>query len=419
VNKNWKSQKNNAVNDFSTGPSKVNRKWFLDELGEECLVPLRYSPRVGNQGDSCSEFSLDEDGRAMECETKEVCMKEWIHMLTETQYQREKSVTNAHFTGCNKINQENTIYYLKDWHLQQRYPLANAGNSTCGKLPVRSRTHSSCLLYDTPEFFGHDLLNSFLTRFTTGDYRFCYWGPSGSFTARHSDVLHSFSWSYNVVGTKEWTFFYNEQPDTNGDEMQNELKTFTIVQETGQTIFVPATWQHKVVNLEETISINHNWITSANLDLVWDCLKVEMEAIRNELQSWGGNSDGQGLDENMEACENMLRGCLGLDVTSFVLMTLIGLLESITTLLPMLSNEPEMKIQNEPNGDENRGDLTNEQEGLLFDAFRMASVLQDVMTTEESLLRFQDRLSAVLQSKDKAQTVRRFATEVIDWMKNT
>ena len=85
----------------------------------------------------------------------------------------------------------------------------------------------------------------------------------------------------------------------------------------------------------------------------------------------------------------------------------------------MLSNEPEIKIQSEPNGDENRGDLTNEQEGLLFDAFRMASVLQDVMTTEESLLRFQDRLSAVLQSKDKAQTVRRFATEVIDWMKNT
>ena len=85
----------------------------------------------------------------------------------------------------------------------------------------------------------------------------------------------------------------------------------------------------------------------------------------------------------------------------------------------MFSNEPEIMINCEPNGDENRGDLTNEQEGLLFDAFRMTSVLQDVMTTEESLLRFQDRLSAVLQSKGKAQTVQRLATEVIDWMKIT
>ena len=38
---------------------------------------------------------------------------------------------------------------------------------------------SSSFLYTVPEIFRHDLLNTFLTRFKDGDYRFVYWGPAG------------------------------------------------------------------------------------------------------------------------------------------------------------------------------------------------------------------------------------------------
>ena len=32
-----------------------------------------------------------------------------------------------------------------------------------------------------------------------------------------------------------------------------------VVQEAGETIFVPSGWYHQVTNLVDTVSINHNW----------------------------------------------------------------------------------------------------------------------------------------------------------------
>jgi hypothetical protein len=391
--------------------SRINRSWFRDELGEDSLVPLRYNPRGG--GDS-----LDEDGRATECETKEVAMKEWIHMLEatvaentvkENQYSsKEQDRPLCDSWGLNAANDEElntTIYYLKDWHLQQRYSSTRTSLNSEDHPFGAAHCTPPCSLYSTPECFGHDLLNAFLTRFTTGDYRFCYWGPPRSFTARHSDVMHSFSWSYNVVGTKKWTFYPPNE--------FSRCEAFSIVQETGQTIFVPATWQHKVLNLEETISINHNWITSANLDLVWDCLVVEMAAIRSELEGWGESGDDEnGLDQNAEACENMLRGCLGLDMTGFVLMALVGLLEATTELVSMQPPDEETG----PSSGNSRVLLANRHEELVFDALRLASVLRGVFATGDDTLQIGSRLDAVLQCEAMAQSVERMVTHMIDWV---
>ena len=435
---------------ITSSSSKVNRFWFRDELGSDCLVPLRYIPSDRNEGsDSEKNSMLDEDGRAIECETKEVSMKEWIHMLEEATTKLEQSIEDdgenknkyKRHTGNDQVPNELVVYYLKDWHLQQRYPSMVPGQPTPASTRKRkdlllpdldpaidqSCHHSECSLYKTPEIFGHDLLNSFLTRFTDGDYRFCYWGPVRSYTARHSDVLHSFSWSYNVVGTKQWTFYHDDRYGIdgintgnrnkeviNGSRNDDRLKTFTVVQEAGQTIFVPATWQHKVVNLEETISINHNWITSSNLDLVWDCLLVEMEAIRDELKGWHGgdeNGDAQGLDQNTEACENMLRGCIGLDVTGFVLMALVGLLEATMTLLVLVSlPETETLPGNDSDSRRNKG------EQHVFDILRITSVLRTVFVTEDNtnLVRVRSRLAAVLQSETMAQNLENMVTTLID-----
>lgn len=84
-------------------------------------------------------------------------------------------------------------------------------------------------------------------------------------------------------------------------------------------MFVPAGWKHRVVNCEETLSINHNWITTSNLDLTLECLFTEMQAIEVELRSWGVSG--------YEAEENMLLGCVGLDVSFFFWMILSRTLE--------------------------------------------------------------------------------------------
>ena len=371
VNQNWRNTNHNSSD------SKINRNWFLQEFGNSFIVPLRYTHQNAiNNNDT----ELDKDGRARESQTLEVSMKEWLQLLEQKtlplEDQSHSSINNT-LEQVSTVRSKSVTYYLKDWHLQQIHTLSNKGNGNCS-------------LYSCPDFFGGDLLNPFLKKFTTGDYRFCYWGPTGSYTSQHSDVLHSFSWSYNVVGSKEWKFYQSntsiDDDDNNDNRNSNDIKdqnstinnnnqnkTFTVQQSTGEIMFVPATWQHQVVNTEESISINHNWITPSSLDLTWDCLRVEMRAVQKELGDWTQNEN---LDQNMEACENMLRGCIGLDVTAFIMMTLVRVLDIITELL-LQSNE--------------------HQERLIFDLFRLTTVLRKVFTEELDLVQLRKRLKAVLQ----------------------
>ncbi len=47
------------------------------------------------------------------------------------------------------------------------------------------------------------------------------------------------------------------------------------VQGVGEAIFVPSGWHHTVENVEDTLSINHNWINGHNLHWGWDLLRRE------------------------------------------------------------------------------------------------------------------------------------------------
>ncbi|CAH0486335.1 unnamed protein product [Peronospora farinosa] len=136
------------------------------------------------------------------------------------------------------------------------------------------------------------------------DYRFVYLGPAGSWTPLHQDVFRSYSWSVNVCGRKQWILFHpNDEPklkDRFGHfvipdvtatmiDKENyphfyEAKPVYVVQETGDAIFVPSGWYHQVRNMEDTISINHNWFNGYNICEVWGFLKREYAAVEHELE---------------------------------------------------------------------------------------------------------------------------------------
>lgn len=48
-------------------------------------------------------------------------------------------------------------------------------------------------------------------------------------------------------------------------------------QEAGETIFVPSGWHHTVMNLEDTLSINHNWLNGYNIHWAWALLQQEFK----------------------------------------------------------------------------------------------------------------------------------------------
>ena len=318
-----------GLNDYQFAPlsskwkapnDTINRDWFIDMLGHDALVPVRQQ----------STGAIDNDGRAEECNTVEYSIQQWVEA------------------------QQEPNMYLKDWHLIKYL-------------------QDRCIcetLYEVPDFFQRDLLNDFLTRVTGGDYKFVYWGPAGSQTPIHSDVLNSFSWSYNVVGTKKWIIY-----------LPDEDVSIVVYQQVGECMFVPSGWRHEVMNLVETLSINHNWVTSANIDQLISCVLSEMKAVETECNAWGIHVN------DFEARETMLRGCAGLNVTSCFFLVL-------SSLLDLVRRESCTSV-----------DFEN-------DSAVLKGTLQSLVQNDEQI-GLQHRLSAVLASDALAKKALRLAEDFI------
>jgi Cupin-like domain len=220
------------------------------------------------------------------------------------------------------------VHYVKDWHLFLQ-------------LAQQSRSQNTSLksLYELPKQFRDDWMNH-PTLISHGldekgkqkdDFRFCYAGQAGTQTHLHADVYTSYSWSTNVVGRKRWRLFPpdvalflrrfpprddNDQEEVQSartsqlartvDEMDATLRLresepgssyrdwsrwkearsrmLEIVQEEGETIFVPSNWYHEVLNLTDCISINHNWCNSINLPSMYQAMKDEVQDVEKSLE---------------------------------------------------------------------------------------------------------------------------------------
>ncbi|KAL9243129.1 hypothetical protein vseg_017056 [Gypsophila vaccaria] len=51
-----------------------------------------------------------------------------------------------------------------------------------------------------------------------------------------------------------------------------------------EIIFVPSGWYHQVHNLEDAISINHNWFNAYNLDWVWNLLVGDYNVAKELIE---------------------------------------------------------------------------------------------------------------------------------------
>ncbi|XP_019850996.1 PREDICTED: jmjC domain-containing protein 4-like [Amphimedon queenslandica] len=211
--------------------------------------------------------------------------------------------------------------YLKDWHFTRDYP--NYG------------------LYTTPHVFSIDWLNEVWDQESPGaedhhqvkdDYRFVYMGPKGTWTPFHVDVFRSYSWSVNVCGLKEWLIYppgeekhlrdkYGNLPlDVTGTELQDTsmypnahkaIKPLHVIQGIGQAIFVPSGWHHQVKNLEDTISINHNWTNGFGIAYTWKYLKTELILVEKEID------DCRSMEGWSEQCQVILRSDAGMNINDF------------------------------------------------------------------------------------------------------
>ncbi|XP_071490381.1 2-oxoglutarate and iron-dependent oxygenase JMJD4-like [Diadema antillarum] len=204
--------------------------------------------------------------------------------------------------------------YLKDWHFTRAFPEYEA--------------------YSTPIYFSSDWLNEYWDHLCNSgdDYRFVYMGPKHSWTPFHADVFRSYSWSANICGRKRWLLLppgeENHLRDTLGnlvyDLNSSELcdgkkyphshqarEPLEVIQEAGQVIFVPSGWHHQVFNLEDTISINHNWLNGCNIDITWRFLQDELRAVQKSIE------DCRDMDGWEEQCQLIMKASTGMDYPEF------------------------------------------------------------------------------------------------------
>jgi hypothetical protein len=197
--------------------------------------------------------------------------------------------------------------YLKDWHFFRDFPDYKG--------------------FSKSVYFTFDWLNEFWDqrKDAVDDYRFVYFGPAGTSTPFHVDVLRSYSWSVNVHGRKEWILVppghENEVKDKFGNfpcgitnqELCDKIPgSLRVQQEANEVLFVPSGWHHQVLNLTDTLSINNNWCNAWNVKNVWRFLKEELLQVQKEIE------DVKEVMDNWSAhCQVLLRANCGMNYIEF------------------------------------------------------------------------------------------------------
>ncbi|XP_058056614.1 2-oxoglutarate and iron-dependent oxygenase JMJD4 homolog [Anopheles bellator] len=201
-------------------------------------------------------------------------------------------------------NSKRGRYYLKDWHLRSMVPEYG--------------------FYETPHFFASDWLNEYLLERGLDDYRFVYIGAKGTWTAFHADVFGSYSWSVNIGGRKLWYFLPPSEEQKLADCWRNlpfrvterslqdaGVKFYAVQQQPGEAVFVPTGWYHQVLNVEDAISVNHNWFNGCNVATLWRNLRSALCDVRREID------DCRDMENFDEHCQLMLKASFGMNYADF------------------------------------------------------------------------------------------------------
>lgn len=163
-----------------------------------------------------------------------------------------------------------------------------------------------------------------------------------------------------------------------------------MIQQAGEAIFVPSGWYHQVWNLEDTISINHNWINGCNVKNVWESLTSNLELTKKEVE------DCRDMENFEEHCQVMLKAHFGMNfLTFFKFLHFIA-----KTRLEMLKGRNRTLFHGNTIG-------TNH---ILFDIMQIGCVLEDCLKNGDAQSVSGDLLkeigeliqeTAVITSKEK------------------
>ena len=146
----------------------------------------------------------------------------------------------------------------------------------------------------------------------------CYVGIShlGGLQGKHRaelDVLHHGKLGEDLGPVHLHQAGEDFGPERDAGDVPQLVRKMEFIQETGEIVFVPSGWHHQVYNLEDTISINHNWFNGCNLMTVYEALKAELRKVEVELDDCRDDKD-----EWNAMCQGLLRATHGMNYIDFL-----------------------------------------------------------------------------------------------------
>ncbi|KAG1052209.1 hypothetical protein G6F43_005640 [Rhizopus delemar] len=192
------------------------------------------------------------------------------------------------------------LYYSRNEGLTDDSPLYifDSGFYRASRSKKGSAKKPACLLddYKVPRYFAEDLFK--LTGSRRPPYRWMVIGGGRSGTGIHKDPLGTSAWNALIRGHKRWCLFPPNTPKSlydppmkpydhegvswfdrvyptfkkrqaSGKTLGEEWGMVEVLQQPGETIFVPGGWPHVVMNLDFTVAVTQNFCSLTNLDYVY------------------------------------------------------------------------------------------------------------------------------------------------------
>ncbi|GAB5566565.1 2-oxoglutarate and iron-dependent oxygenase JMJD4 [Prionailurus iriomotensis] len=230
--------------------------------------------------------------------------------------------------------------YLKDWHL--------------------CRDSSAEDVFTLPVYFSSDWLNEYWDSLDVDDYRFVYMGPTGTWY-RQEEALRDCHGGLPYDVTSPALLDRRLYPTR-----EHCSPPLEVTQEAGEMVFVPSGWHHQVHNLEDTISINHNWVNGCNLANMWHFLQQELCAVQQEVSEWRDT-----MPDWHHHCQVIMRACSGINFEEFY--RFLKIIAERRLLLLAKGMGPD-----EVEGEGGEGTVLGPQQAA-FDIGRIAEVLASVV----------------------------------------
>lgn len=222
-------------------------------------------------------------------------MKQWPAISKWTDEYLKKQGGDSLFTAGGYQMTLDT-YYKYAQHLRDDQPLYVFDKTFAQRLPILAHD------YSVPKYFQQDLFQE-LGEEIRPDYRWLIIGPSRSGSSFHVDPNATSAWNAVIRGKKKWILIPPEYqpPGVFSSVDQSHVSTsvsliewfsnfYTEIQrqkipvkecvvKQGEIMFVPNGWWHLVLNIEDSVAITQNYVSSANLINVLRFLRDKSDQV--------------------------------------------------------------------------------------------------------------------------------------------